>query len=173
MSLMAVMTVAGLLTPAGSAGANQARAARLAPPGIRESFTVPPCTGKPGSRTTLELEGCAEHEILKTDKVIDALEKTLFHLLGTEAARGDLIAAARAWLNYRHSDCHRSPNTRTVRRAPARGSRAHMHALRLDPQRAYCPSLACAGKETIAWKNCRRVVSTTAWTSRAKAARCW
>jgi uncharacterized protein YecT (DUF1311 family) len=99
------MALAGLLGLVGNAGANGARAANLAPPVIHESFTVLPCTGKPRSRTTLELEGCAEHQILKTDKVIDALEKTIFHLLGTNSARRDLIAAASAWLNYRHSDC--------------------------------------------------------------------
>lgn len=36
---------------------------------------------------------------------IDALEAAIFHLLGTDSARRDLIAAARAWLTYRHSDC--------------------------------------------------------------------
>ena len=104
-SLLAATAVAALLFLATGADANWARAAKLSPPMIHESFTVLPCTGKPRSRTTLELEGCAEHQILKTDKSIDALETTIFHLLGTDSARRDLIAAARAWLNYRHSDC--------------------------------------------------------------------
>jgi uncharacterized protein YecT (DUF1311 family) len=104
-SLLAAVSLAALLCLVANAGANRARSANLTPPVIHESFTVLPCTGKPGSRTTLELEGCAEHQILKTDKSIDALEKTIFHLLRTGSARRDLIAAARAWLNYRHSDC--------------------------------------------------------------------
>ena len=102
---MAAMAVAALLCLVANADANRARAASLAPPVIHESFTVLPCTGKPRTRTTLQLEGCAEHQILKTDKVIDALEKTIFHLLATNSARRDLIAAARAWQTYRHSDC--------------------------------------------------------------------
>jgi uncharacterized protein YecT (DUF1311 family) len=103
--LLSAVALAALLSLVASAGANRARATKLSPPVIHESFTLLPCTGKPGSRTTLELEGCSEHQILKTDKSIDALENTVFHLLGTDSARRDLIAAARAWLNYRHADC--------------------------------------------------------------------
>lgn len=102
---LAVVAVAVLPSLAGSANAERTPAAKLSPPTIHESFTLLPCKGKPGSRTTLELEGCAEHQILTTDKSIDALEKTIFHRLGTDSARGDLIAAARAWLSFRHSDC--------------------------------------------------------------------
>jgi uncharacterized protein YecT (DUF1311 family) len=104
-SLLAAMALAAVLSLVASADANPAGAAKLSPPVIRESFTLLPCTGKPRSRTTLELEGCSEHQILTTDASIDALEKTIFHLLGTDSARRDLIAAARAWLNYRRSDC--------------------------------------------------------------------
>jgi uncharacterized protein YecT (DUF1311 family) len=101
----ATIAVAALLALVAGAGAGRLRAADLAPPVIHESFTILPCTGKPASRTTLELEGCAEHQILNTDKAIDVLERTIFHLLGTDSARRDLIAAAHAWLNYRRADC--------------------------------------------------------------------
>jgi uncharacterized protein YecT (DUF1311 family) len=103
--LLAAVALAASVSVVDSATADHARATKLTPPVIHESFTLLPCRGKPGSRTTLELEGCAEHQILQTDKSIDALERTIFHLLGTNSARGDLIAAARAWLTYRHSDC--------------------------------------------------------------------
>lgn len=104
-SLLAAVVAAALASAVGSATADHARATKLSPPAIHESFTLLPCRGNPGSRTTLELEGCAEHQILRTDKSIDALERTLFYRLGTASARGDLIAAARAWVRYRHSDC--------------------------------------------------------------------
>lgn len=103
--LLAAVAVAALLSLVGCANAERARAAKLSPPVIHESFTLLPCKGKPGSRTTLELEGCAEHQTLRTDKWIDALEKTIFYRLGSDSARRDLIAASRAWLRYRHSDC--------------------------------------------------------------------
>ncbi|HEY2654884.1 MAG TPA: lysozyme inhibitor LprI family protein [Solirubrobacteraceae bacterium] len=104
-SLLAAVALAALASAVGSANADHARATRLSPPTIHESFTLLPCRGNPGSRTTLEIEGCAEHQILRTDSSIDALERTIFHRLGPASARGDLIAAARAWLTYRHSDC--------------------------------------------------------------------
>ena len=104
-SLLAAVAVAASASAVGSANAGYVRATKLSPPTIHESFTLLACRGNPGSRTTLELEGCAEHQILRTDKSIDSLESTIFHRLGTNSARGDLIAAARAWLRYRHSDC--------------------------------------------------------------------
>lgn len=104
-SLLAAVAVAASPCLVAGANADQARATKLSPPAIHESFTLLPCTGNPGSRTTLQREGCAEHQTLKTDRSIDALEKTIFHRLGTDSARRDLIAAARAWISYRHSDC--------------------------------------------------------------------
>ena len=47
-------------------------AAALAVPPIHEPFTPLPCTGKPAQRTTTQQEGCAEQQILKSDKRIDA-----------------------------------------------------------------------------------------------------
>lgn len=99
--MVTVALVAG--SPAG--GATQAHTAKLSPPLIRESFTPLPCTGKPNSRTTVQQEGCAEHQILATDSRINALAKSIFSRLRDALAQRRFIAAARAWLNYRHADC--------------------------------------------------------------------
>jgi uncharacterized protein YecT (DUF1311 family) len=93
------------LAAAASAGASGAHATRLAPPVIRESFTPLPCGGSPGHRSTLQMEGCAEQEILRSDTQIDALNKKIFGALPTGSARRDLIAGHRAWLAYRRAYC--------------------------------------------------------------------
>jgi uncharacterized protein YecT (DUF1311 family) len=90
---------------AAPAGASTARAAKLAPPVIHESFTPMPCTGKPGQRTTLQDEACSEQQILRSDKRINGLNQKIFNALGTNSARRDLIAGHRAWLAYRKSYC--------------------------------------------------------------------
>ncbi|HUA69991.1 MAG TPA: lysozyme inhibitor LprI family protein [Solirubrobacteraceae bacterium] len=91
---------------AGAAGSpGHARLAKLAPPVIHESFTPLPCTGAPGHRTTLEMEGCAEQQILTSDKRIDALNQEIFGKLFDAAARRRFIAGHNAWLTYRHAYC--------------------------------------------------------------------
>ena len=96
-------------TAVGAAGATQgarpAHAAKLSPVLIHETFTPLPCSGKPGHRTTLEQEGCAEHQILRSDAQINSLAKSVFGLLHDDRARRDFNAAQRAWLNYRKTDC--------------------------------------------------------------------
>jgi uncharacterized protein YecT (DUF1311 family) len=103
--LAACATVA--LTSAAQALASngQGHAAALAPPVIHESFTPLPCTGAPGKRTTLQEEGCAEQQILRSDKQIDTLNQKIFTALSTNSARRDLIAGHKAWLAYRKSYC--------------------------------------------------------------------
>src|SRR5947207_12180924 len=91
-------------TQAGGAGP-AASAARLEPVVIHETFTPLPCSGSKGHRTTLEQEGCAEKQILKTDTQIDVLESQIFPILFDDRARRDLNAAQRAWLSYRKADC--------------------------------------------------------------------
>ena len=83
----------------------QARAAKLAPPVIHESFTPLPCQGAPGHRTTLEMEGCAERQILSSDKRIDALNQSIFGKLFDAAAQRRFIAGHNAWLAYRRAYC--------------------------------------------------------------------
>jgi uncharacterized protein YecT (DUF1311 family) len=91
-------TQAGGASPAASA-------AKLAPVRIHEKFTPLPCSGAPGHRTTLQMEGCAEKQILRTDTQVNVLEAEIFQLFSDNRARSDLNAAQRAWLNYRKADC--------------------------------------------------------------------
>jgi uncharacterized protein YecT (DUF1311 family) len=80
-------------------------AATLSPPVIHEPFTQLPCSGQPGSRNTLQQEGCAEQQILKTNAQIDALSKSVFSVLADNAAKRRFVKGAGAWLLYRRADC--------------------------------------------------------------------
>jgi uncharacterized protein YecT (DUF1311 family) len=91
-----------LVLLAGAAVAAPASAA-VSPPVIHEQFTLLPCPAHP--QTTLALEGCSEHTIVRVDRQIDAVVKQLFGLLPDASARADLAAAQRAWLAYRRADC--------------------------------------------------------------------
>ncbi|MGH2894628.1 MAG: lysozyme inhibitor LprI family protein [Solirubrobacteraceae bacterium] len=101
--LAACATVA--LTSAAQAFASPGHAAKLAPPVVHESFTPMPCTGSPGHRSTLQEEGCAEQQILRSDKQINTLNQKIFNALHANSARRDLIAGHEAWLAYRKSYC--------------------------------------------------------------------
>jgi uncharacterized protein YecT (DUF1311 family) len=101
--IAACATVA--LTSAAQALASSGHATKLAPPVIRESFTPMPCSGSPGKRSTLQEEGCAEQQILRSDTRINALNQKIFTALHTTSARRDLIAGHKAWLSYRKSYC--------------------------------------------------------------------
>jgi uncharacterized protein YecT (DUF1311 family) len=92
-------------TCAAQALASSGHATKLAPPVIHELFSPLPCNGSPGNRSTLQREGCAEQQILRSDKQIDALNRRIFTALGTTSARRDLIAGHKAWLAYRKSYC--------------------------------------------------------------------
>jgi uncharacterized protein YecT (DUF1311 family) len=91
-------------TQAGGAGP-AASAVNLVPVKIHEKFTPLPCSGAPAHRTTLQMEGCAEKQILKTDTQVNVLEAEIFQLFTDNRARSDLNAAQRAWLGYRKADC--------------------------------------------------------------------
>jgi uncharacterized protein YecT (DUF1311 family) len=81
-------------------------AAELQPPVIKESFTVLPCPANP--KTTLELEGCAEHRILRSDAAINARVRTIFFLVRrtrTAGAVARFVRGERAWLAYRRASC--------------------------------------------------------------------
>ncbi len=93
------------LTSAAQALASDGHAAKLTPPVIRESFTPLPCSGSPGKRSTLQEEGCAEQQILHSDKQINTLNQKIFTALSTNSARRDLVAGHKAWLAYRKSYC--------------------------------------------------------------------
>ena len=96
-----VLLVSWAPAEATSAGATPGGAA----PVIHESFTPLPCTGAPAQRTTLEMEGCAEQQILASDRHIDSLNRSIFGRLFDAAARRRVIAAHRSWLAYRHAYC--------------------------------------------------------------------
>jgi alpha-tubulin suppressor-like RCC1 family protein/uncharacterized protein YecT (DUF1311 family) len=97
-TVAAAALAVALALPAGAAAA-------LTIPPIHEPFTPLPCTGKPAQRTTTEQEGCAEQQILKSDKRIDALDRAILGDLGSAAAKRRFIAAHTAWLAYRRAYC--------------------------------------------------------------------
>jgi uncharacterized protein YecT (DUF1311 family) len=97
-----VVLVAVAVVPAGALSAGTVT---LSPPVIHESFTVLPCAGVPKDRSTLEEEGCAEQQILRTDSRIDTLNNTIFANLADDSARRQFIAGHQAWLAYRHAYC--------------------------------------------------------------------
>ncbi len=87
------------------ASAAPAHTAKLSPPVIHESFTPLPCSGTPGHRSTLQMEGCAEQQILASDKRIDALNQEIFGKLFDAAARRRFVAGHNAWFAYRRAYC--------------------------------------------------------------------
>jgi uncharacterized protein YecT (DUF1311 family) len=93
------------LTSAAQALASEGHAAKLSAPVIHESFTPLPCSGSPGKRSTLQEEGCAEQQILRSDRQINALNHKIFDALHANSARRDLIAGHKAWLAYRKRYC--------------------------------------------------------------------
>ncbi len=97
-TVAAASLAVALALPAGTAAA-------LTIPPIREPFTPLPCRGKPTKSTTTEREGCAEQQILKSDKRIDALDRAILGDLGSAAAERRFIAAHEAWLAYRRAYC--------------------------------------------------------------------
>lgn len=97
---LSLLTAASLAV-AGSVSASAGTVAPLVPPIIHEDFTPLPCN----QTTTLGLEGCAEHQLLRADQRIDREVRLLFGLLHDNAARGRLSTAQRTWLAYRRADC--------------------------------------------------------------------
>jgi uncharacterized protein YecT (DUF1311 family) len=71
-------------------------------PPIREPFTPLPCPRKQVS--TLDMEGCAERDILKTDVAVEKRERAAFGLLSSDGKQA-FVRAERAWLTYRRATC--------------------------------------------------------------------
>lgn len=107
LTVAAVGTIAatGFAAPQAGGADPGASAAKLEPVLIHETFTPLPCSGSPSHRTTLEQEGCAEKQILATDKQINQLAVQIFPILFDNRARRDFNAAQHAWLSYRKADC--------------------------------------------------------------------
>lgn len=74
-------------------------------PRIHEGFTLLPCPRSIAQRgTTLGIEGCQEHRIVRTDAAIRVRELAAVALLGG-VARREFALAERDWLAYRHASC--------------------------------------------------------------------
>jgi uncharacterized protein YecT (DUF1311 family) len=73
-------------------------------PPVTEAFTVLPCPSHTPD-TTLEIEGCAEHQIVALDRRIDAAARRLLATMSDSTGRGDFAAAQQAWISYRHAEC--------------------------------------------------------------------
>jgi len=78
-------------------------AAAIAPPVIHEPFTALPCPLHPD--TTIDVVGCQEHRVLRTDRAIDAQVKAIFGLLRTDGRRSPFAAGERSWLHFRRQSC--------------------------------------------------------------------
>ena len=77
-------------------------AAVIQPPVIHETFTLLPCPRHPVS--TVDLEGCSEQAIVRTDRKINAEAKAIFGLLRPDV-RAAFVRGERAWLQYRQASC--------------------------------------------------------------------
>jgi uncharacterized protein YecT (DUF1311 family) len=91
-----------LVLAAAVAGGGTAWAAG-GPPVIHESFTPLPCPKKQIS--TLDMEGCAEHSLLRSDAKVDALVARIWQALPA-SARAGFAGGERSWLAYRASSCN-------------------------------------------------------------------
>jgi|SRR5215211_4746730 len=80
-----------------------AAAAVLGPPVIREPWTPLPCPAHPTS--TIEMEGCLERAIMRSDRRIDESAARIFRLLRQESARVAFVQGEQAWLRYRRRSC--------------------------------------------------------------------
>lgn len=104
-ALKCTLAAAVMIVAAVPADALPVHAIKLSPPVIHESFTVLPCAGAPGHRSTVEEEGCAEQQVLRSDGTIDALNASIFAKLAGDAARRRFMAGHKAWIDYRHAYC--------------------------------------------------------------------
>jgi len=78
-------------------------AAALSPPIIREPWTPLPCPAHAVS--TVDLEGCLEKGIRRTDRQIDARVAKIFYRLRSSSDRRAFVRGERSWLQYRRSSC--------------------------------------------------------------------
>ena len=68
---------------------------------MTEVFTPLPCKGQ----TTIGMEGCAEHSVLRSDVVNNRELRRLWHDAASAAAREHISAAEQAWQAYRKAAC--------------------------------------------------------------------
>lgn len=72
------------------------------PPVIHETFTLLPCPSHPVS--TLDYEGCLEHQIVRTDRQINTLANGIFYKLAA-SERAGFVRGEHSWLAYRRANC--------------------------------------------------------------------
>lgn len=73
------------------------------PPVIHEPFTALPCPIHPD--TGIDVEGCQEVRVLRTDRAIDSEARRIFRLLPTRSARSSFVDEERSWLHERRQSC--------------------------------------------------------------------
>ena len=96
-AIAAFVAVLSLSVPAAIAGGAPA------PPVIREPFTALPCPRHPLSN--FDQKACAGQALLRSDRAINGLARTIFYRLQTRAARVAFVSGERAWLRYRRASC--------------------------------------------------------------------
>jgi uncharacterized protein YecT (DUF1311 family) len=75
----------------------------IAPPPIHETFTLLPCPAHQVSN--VDMEGCGEHVVVRTDRQIDGLVRTIYGLLRTKDGRTAFVRSEAFWLDYRRTSC--------------------------------------------------------------------
>jgi uncharacterized protein YecT (DUF1311 family) len=105
-----VWVVAVALATAGCAGSSSGSATPLSsssssstptgPPTVTEVFTPLPCNPD----TTVGMEGCAEHRILRADKLVNRRTQLIWGA-STAEGKAHLAAAQSAWQDYREAAC--------------------------------------------------------------------
>jgi uncharacterized protein YecT (DUF1311 family) len=80
-----------------------AAGAAAGPPVIHEPWTPLPCPTHPSS--TVEIEGCLERDVTRSDRSIDAKAATVFRLIKRQRDRDAFVSGEQSWLQYRRHSC--------------------------------------------------------------------
>lgn len=88
---------AAVLVPLAAAGG---------PPVIQETWTPLPCPARPLSTlSTVEIVGCLERAVVRSDRRINAKVATIYRLLRRKSDRSAFAEGEQAWLRYRRQSC--------------------------------------------------------------------
>lgn len=96
-----IVAVIGAIGVVLAVTAASASAVTLRAPVIKEVFTPLKCIH---DKTTLGIEGCAEQQILRSDKSIGSLNTKIFTKLSASGKK-DFVNGHNAWLKYRTAYC--------------------------------------------------------------------
>ncbi|MDT5199679.1 MAG: Lysozyme inhibitor LprI [Mycobacterium sp.] len=80
-----------------------AAGATVGPPVIREPWTPLHCPTHPSS--TIEIEGCLERDVTRSDRRIDTQVANVFGLIKHPTDRTSFVSAEHSWLQYRRRSC--------------------------------------------------------------------